>query len=463
MQLRDISVAQPVASKSPHVERYLNWLFVVLVGYVVMGRGFAYIGVAPLYIGEVTALLGVVTVAVAGAFTNVARLPAFPFIVGLWVWGALCTFPYLPEYRVDSLRDAVLWGYSVYAVIVGALLLQEPLQLRRLLLLYRRFAVVVVIGAWLFFLFIWMNKGRIPRPIDPSVPLVVMKGGDLLVHVAGASAFILLGLARARWILMPLIAINVLAIGIINRGGMVAFVTALLWIPILRPYKTKLPQLIVGGLVALLLLAVINPSITIKKRTISVDQLWENVVTIVGTGLGKDGKADSTTNWRLLWWEEIIDYTVNGEYFWTGKGYGVNLATSDGFQVGNHSLRSPHNGHMTILGRSGVPGFLLWIALHGAWLYYMLRGFFQAKRTNDRIWTGVFTFLIIYWTASLANASFDVYLEGPMGGIWLWTIFGVGLAAARIYEHRPEVLWDRPRPAADLPRERPPSPVASRA
>ena len=38
-------------------------------------------------------------------------------------------------------------------------------------------------------------------------------------------------------------------------------------------------------------------------------------------------------NGRLDWWKEIVTYTINGKYFWTGKGFGVNLADDDGFQV----------------------------------------------------------------------------------------------------------------------------------
>jgi hypothetical protein len=29
----------------------------------------------------------------------------------------------------------------------------------------------------------------------------------------------------------------------------------------------------------------------------------------------------------------------------------------------------------------------------------------------------------------MVNTSFDVFIEGPMGGIWYWTLYGVGLAA----------------------------------
>jgi hypothetical protein len=49
-------------------------------------------------------------------------------------------------------------------------------------------------------------------------------------------------------------------------------------------------------------------------------------------------------------------------------------------------------------------------------------------------------FLLAYWLAFMANASFDVFIEGPMGGIWFWTIFGTGLAALWIQKHFPEAL-----------------------
>jgi hypothetical protein len=58
---------------------------------------------------------------------------------------------------------------------------------------------------------------------------------------------------------------------------------------------------------------------------------------------------------------------------------------------------------------------------------------------------GMFLFLLAYWVAFMVNASFDVFLEGLMGGIWFWTLYGVGLGAMWIYQRYPEILED-PRP-----------------
>jgi hypothetical protein len=45
-----------------------------------------------------------------------------------------------------------------------------------------------------------------------------------------------------------------------------------------------------------------------------------------------------------------------------------------------------------------------------------------------------------YWLAFMINVSFDVVLEGPHGGIWFWTVYGVGLAALWLYRYCPMVL-----------------------
>ena len=54
---------------------------------------------------------------------------------------------------------------------------------------------------------------------------------------------------------------------------------------------------------------------------------------------------------------------------------------------------------------------------------------------------GLFFFIGVFWLAFLINATFDVYLEGPMGGIWFWSVFGLGIGASWVYQHRPEMLY----------------------
>jgi len=96
-----------------------------------------------------------------------------------------------------------------------------------------------------------------------------------------------------------------------------------------------------------------------------------------------------------------------------------------------------------------VPGFFIWATVQFAWGAMVVRTYFRARRRRHLNWSGVFLFLGAYWAAFMANASFDVFIEGPMGGIWLWCIYGAGIGAAWLYKRYPTLLT--PAPPAPVP------------
>jgi O-antigen ligase len=172
-------------------------------------------------------------------------------------------------------------------------------------------------------------------------------------------------------------------------------------------------------------------------RNLSATDIAANAISIGGASV--EGDREATRTWRLEWWHTIVDYTVHGPYFWTGKGYGVNLAQDDGFVVGDterRPLRSPHNGHLTILARSGVPGAVLWLMLQGAFAIAMVRAYRRAANTARDWWARVDLWILACWVTFVVNAAFEVSLEGPQGGIWFWSLFGFGIAALRVQRAR---------------------------
>jgi hypothetical protein len=196
--------------------------------------------------------------------------------------------------------------------------------------------------------------------------------------------------------------------------------------------------LILVGVLLVSVVALGDPQIDIgRARRLSLDQAISNIVSIIGVGDDSEGGLEATKAWRLAWWDSIIGYTVSGPYFWTGKGFGVNLADDDGFQVeADGSLRSPHNGHITMLARGGVPMLTLWILVQAAFLTTVLRAARRARAAGLEVWSRTVGWVVVYWLAAIINMSFDVYLEGPMGGVLFWSIVGLGLAIARIVDER---------------------------
>ncbi len=423
-------------------------LGVILLGYAFFGRGFAYIGAPPVYIGEMVLALALLAGAVALGRARFGPLHAL--ILAFMVWGLVRTVPYLGTYGIDALRDAVMWGYAFFAVAVSITV--SPALFPRLAAIYRR-----VIPYFLLWVPIAVGLGiafgdRLPRLPGAPVTLFEVRAGELAVQLAGIGAFLLLGFYPRRTLVAEVAtsAFWLAGAGIVaalNRGAMAALAAASATLLFIRR-SSRWTQL---GLVALMLLGVVafvNPQVvTPGSRAVSFDQIVQNVGSVFTDKANSNNEA--TKIWRLRWWGTIIDYTIGGRYFWTGKGFGVNLANDDGFQVlADKSLRAPHSMNFDVLARSGVPGLLLWVGLNLAFGIALLRSAFRAHRAARVFWVQVLGWIFVFWLAALINASFDVYLEGPQGGIWFWTVIGLGLAAMRGAADEPHE-GETQRPAAD--------------
>ncbi len=415
-----------------------------LVLYAFLEKGFAYAGWAPFYVSELLVLLGVVALIGTRSLPTLIRTPLGICVSCFLAWQAACTVPYVEEYGIDALRDGALWGYSLFAWVTAALVLRLRGFLHTAVTEhYQRFAqVYLVLGAaaWLASLFF---RDALPRWPDTGVSIPLIKGGEYCVHIAGVMAFAFSGLSRKGGWIALIIADAMLGMGV--RGGFLAFVVATAFIMLLRPRVQRVLLLAASGLIVVVTMATfdIHFSIPGMSREFSLDQLSDSVNSIVGVSDRQD--LEGTKSWRLAWWSTITEYTLNGPYFWQGKGYGVNLADSDGFQVGTREepLRSPHNSHLTFLARSGVPGFVLWVTVQLLWLGMMLRGYLQASRHRLELWPGFFAWVSAYWLAFAVSASFDVFLEGPMAGIPFWSLFGMGWGGYIPLQHRLQGAYAR--------------------
>jgi hypothetical protein len=403
----------------------------LLIGYAFLGRGLAHVGVPPLYLGEIVLALGLI----AFLFRLPVRLrPTHVLLVLFMFWGLLGTVPYLATYGLDALRDGVAWGYAVFALVLSVTVAARHVE--RVVAWYRRVLPIFIV--WVPFAAVVSSiMGFSDSDAPGSVPLLVFKGGDMGVHLAGVGSFILVGLYTTRrsnplseaalWVgwLVALVTA-----GAINRGGMVAALIATSVAAFMGSAGRWL-SLFLAALILAAAAGLFNPTINIgRNRAISPGQFIENAISLFTTS-GETG-LQGTKEFRLAWWQAIVSYTIDGPYFWTGKGYGINLADADGFQVtADHSLRSPHNSHLEMLARGGVPGLALWVVVEIAFAWLVLRGFLAARAAGMTFWAAVLVWLFAYWLAASVNMSFDPYLQGPQGGIWFWSIYGLGLAAVR--------------------------------
>jgi hypothetical protein len=411
-------------------------LYFLVIGYMVQGRGFAYVGVPPLYVGELIltlCIVGYVFIRVRSAISGLQIL-----IIGFLAFGLIRTVPYYDDFGLDALRDAALWYYAFFALIASQIITRE--QIKRGL---RAFAAnLPFIMLWYLFMstVLRLVEGQIPHFPGSPVPLLsVMKPSDRAVILVVLAAFMATGLydrfsvskrmpTTIFWVIWTSCA-GIIAIE--TRGGLLAIAVSFLVLFIMRP-STQWTKPILLGVVFVTIIAIADSSLPleIRGRSLSFEQLRANVTSIYSSQTSNLGSVQDNRNFRLQWWNEIIDDTVGGQKSLAGWGFGVNLTTAYGIGPETTQLRSPHNGHITVLARMGLPGALLWIAINATFAFQVA---IRIRRSHASSYaqfdSNFYAWILAIWVAIMIDAAFDVYLESPQGGILYWLLIGLGIAS----------------------------------
>ena len=107
-------------------DRYLLCLALLLMGYALDGRGFAYIGIPPLFIGEAMLLAGVVVLICTRGWAKLWETPQIIALSAFVLLGIARTIPYVDSCGIDALRDGAIYYYSAFAFITAGLLIADP-------------------------------------------------------------------------------------------------------------------------------------------------------------------------------------------------------------------------------------------------------------------------------------------------------------------------------------------------
>jgi hypothetical protein len=434
-----------VRSATTFNDRYVLLLAGVLLGYALLGKGFAYIGLPPLFIGEITLLTGIaVLVRTKCLVASLTTLPSVILVMAM-IWVLVRTIPFVDVYGFDALRDSVVIMYGGFAFIVIALLIENGQRVNNIIEYYGVFTTSFVVAIPFVYLIQRYMADYIPNVPGSNIPIIWISPGELNVHLTGAVVFALAGFRKVSviWIVC-LIAALVMA-SASSRGALLSFILPVTFAVLVLGKVRELALTLVAGLALFTAayalestLATYREATYSEERSVSAHQIVDNVASIVGKS---NEQAAGTETWRLDWWNIIMDDTLFGPHFWTGRGFGLNLAVADGFEDGSHpdlpSLRSPHNVNMTMLARGGAPGLALWLAFLGSWLYLVLHAMLTARHHARTEWAALFLFVACYASSFVINATFDVALEGPVQGIWFWCVIGLGIGSVAVFRCQP--------------------------
>jgi hypothetical protein len=325
---------------------------------------------------------------------------------------------------VDLIRDSFIFQYGWFVFIL--FLFKEKLEIiwETLFFIYKWFPFVALLN---FILQYFVPFFETVAPFG-GIPILLYKNGDMGVQLLISTLLLLYTFENKtlKWrvVLSLVIALDFLILASYSRSGIVAFLASMLCFIYFNKdiqLQSRVRLLIKYLPIVLLIVTPIYINIKVAEnfqgRSVGLEQIKNNFSSIVGGTT--DATSENNVVWRLVWWAKIIDYSLSPPNFFIGKGLGINLATDDDILTLDDSLRSPHNFHLNIMARFGILLFMIWTYF----LIQLLKPLFKKQLQGKRLLIGCILL------AFLLNASFDVFLEGPMGAFPFWTWMGLYLIA----------------------------------
>ena len=323
---------------------------------------------------------------------------------------------------IDLIRDSFIFQYGWFVFIL--FLFKDKLEQiwETLFFIYKWFPFVALLN---FILQYFVPFFETVAPFG-GIPILLYKNGDMGVQLLISTLLLLYTFENKtlKWrvLLSLVIALDFLILASYSRSGIVAFLASMLcFIYFNKDIQLQARVRLLIKYLPIILLVVTPIYINIKVaenfqgRAVGLEQIKNNFSSIVGGTT--DATSENNVVWRLVWWAKIIDYSLSSPNFFIGKGLGMNLATDDDIITLDDSLRSPHNFHLNIMSRFGVLLFMIWMYF----LIQLLKPLFKKQLQGKRLLIGCILL------AFLLNASFDVFLEGPMGAFPFWTWMGLYL------------------------------------
>ena len=397
---------------------YLRAYLLVMTLYVFLNKGVAYT-----YLVEVLWLFGILLLLMDRKKVELIWNRTTKLILFFIIISCIYILRGFAKYDIiDLIRDSFIFQYGWFVFIL--FLFKDKLEQiwQTLFFIYKWLPFVALLN---FILQYFVPFFETVAPFG-GIPILLYKNGDMGVQLLISTLLLLYSFENKtfKWrvLLSLVIALDFLILASYSRSGIVAFLaTMLCFIYFNKDIQLQSRVRLLIKYLPIILLVVTPIYINIKVtenfqgRAVGLEQIKNNFSSIVGGTT--DATSENNVVWRLVWWAKILDYSFSSPNFFIGKGLGMNLATDDDIITLDDSLRSPHNFHLNIMSRFGVLIFMIWMYF----LIQLLKPLFKKQLQGKRLLIGCILL------AFLLNASFDVFLEGPMGAFPFWTWLGLYL------------------------------------
>jgi hypothetical protein len=418
----------------------------LLVGYLCLKKSFAYLGVPPLFIGEI----------VLAAFLLLKPR----VILGTWTASLFRASPL----NMLGLTLFIFMAYGVWQVGRGVLN-GHDLTYTLMFFVFNYYALYIFLGIWvglqasdvlpkLIRVIAWVNGvyGLIYILALRHV-VAYMPGTEVhLFYAPGGGAFAILGLLcferelRKFWVLV-VVVLNVM-VSLVWQVRAEWFALALGLI-VWGMLTGRLGRVVAIGMAGLAVLGMIElADLKLVGRTgtsISLSETIARVVAPIDLELAKQlsPKAEShasTADWRELWWEQIwlsVHSTPTLEAF--GHGYGFYLFGLAPLEIREYvdlDIRTPHSVFYYALGYTGWVGVALFAFLQFAIVRLLWRSYRLTGQPAG----------VVLWVVGMAMANFEAGFDTPYRAIPFYLLAGMSIAPGLSHGSAADVRFARAQP-----------------
>lgn len=179
---------------------------------------------------------------------------------------------------------------------------------------------------------------------------------------------------------------------------------------------------------ALIIGAVSISGISLKGRLgqkVSLDFIGQHLESISGSGPEDVQGASEGVPLRINWWRHIfMQLESSPEKMIFGLGYGMPLTSFEGRTA---VTREPHNSFISVIGRLGVSGLVVWVLMQLTLYHSWWRSFQLCRRMGWTVDQINLLLLLIFFVMTLVVAAGEAAMEVPFYAIPYYFFFGVVL------------------------------------
>lgn len=412
-------------------------LLLLILGFVLFARSFAHLGVEigglPLYVTE-TVLFATVAILLLDKFVGgekvnyLKNIPfkkefAFFYLIGFiaLIRGFIYHTPIL------TLRHSALFYYSIFYFLMPILFN----NLRRVELLFKLFFIASIVISVTTLL-----------GINPRLNVYGGLGGFNYLYLSLAvivESFYFASLKKrvykVLFLLIIFLQLSVIFTGAV-RGAWIALLVSMLFFLYLSPKMGKLKArmrkffllAILGGIILVIFTASIKPVLFNKVKA--------EAVSLVFFYRMQSAPANNV-RWRLFVWRDMLRELSKKPLF--GWGFGKPFRSPTLIALGwedyeKEKWTDPHNSHLNIAYKTGILGYLVFLLIMVRFFKRTMR-FLLRMREDDKIKLYIAA-LLTCSVNILVLSFFEVVLEGPYMGSFLWITMGLIVALENIYKKR---------------------------